>query len=101
LHETIINALPNPVVSPEIISISTPIEVILPNKKTFKSTIKLAPIAPFSSILPFLENVCSEMNARIQGNIPSKLVINGELMDLDDKIGSLTGKKIKVEGIPI
>lgn len=54
LQETIVSSLPSPVVSPEIITLSTPIEVVLPNKKSFKSTIKLAPIAPFSSILPFL-----------------------------------------------
>jgi hypothetical protein len=96
LQEIIINALPSPIVSPEIISLSTAIEVILPNKKTFKSTIKVAPIAPFSSILPFLENVCSEMNARIQGSIPEKLLINGILTDLNDKIGVLCGKQLKV-----
>jgi hypothetical protein len=59
LQMTILSAIPNPVVSPEIITQSTEIEVLLPNKKTFRSTIKLAPIAPLSSILPFLENVCS------------------------------------------
>ena len=54
LQETILSSIPNPVVSAEIISLSTEIEVILPNKKAFKSTIKLAPIAPLTSILPFL-----------------------------------------------
>lgn len=101
LQETIVSSMPSPVVSPEIISLSTPIEVVLPNKKSFKSTISLAPIAPFSSILPFLENICSEMNARIQGSIPEQLMINGQMRDLNDKIGVLSGKKLRVEGIPI
>ena len=77
LQAIIITSLPSPVISPEIITLSTEIEVALPNKKLFKSTIKVAPIAPLSSILPFLENVCSEMNAKIKGSIPSALIING------------------------
>jgi hypothetical protein len=59
LQETIVKAIPSPVISPDIITLSTEIEVVLTNKKSFKSTLKLAPIAPLSSILPFLENVCS------------------------------------------
>ena len=82
LQETIVSSIPSPVVSAEIVSLSTEIEVVLSNKKNFKSTIKLAPIAPLSSILPFLENVCSEMNARVQGSIPDQLVINGDLLSL-------------------
>ena len=83
LQTTIITSLPSPVVSPQIINLSTEIEVILPNKKTFKSTLKIAPIAPLSSILPFLETVCSEMNARIKGNMPSTLIINGEARSME------------------
>lgn len=96
LQDTIVSSIPNPVVSAQIISLSTEIQVILPNKKNFKSTIKLAPIAPLSSILPFLENVCSQMNARVQGSIPDQLVINGELLSLESKIGPIAGKKLRV-----
>ena len=41
------------------------------------------------------------MNARVQGSIPDQLIINGDLLSLQSKIGSLAGKKLKVEGIPI
>ena len=100
LQETIISSLPSPVISPEIINLSTQIEVALPNGKSFKSSLRIAPIASFSVILPFLKNVSSQSNARIQGDIPQKLIINGQLRWLDEKVGALSGKKIKVEGIP-
>ena len=32
--------------------------------------------------------------------MPEKLIINGQLRSLDEKIGILSGRKIKVEGIP-
>ncbi|CAM6005465.1 unnamed protein product [Sphagnum balticum] len=41
------------------------------------------------------------MNARIQGKIPESLIINEEIRSLDEKIGPLSGRKIKIEGIPI
>lgn len=96
LQSTILGAIPSPVVSPEIITQSTDIEVLLPNKKTFRSTLKLAPIAPLTSILPFLENLCSEMNVRIKDKIPDKLTINNELRSLNEPVGTLAGKLIKI-----
>ena len=101
LQGTLLAALPNPVVAPDIISLSTRIEVLLPNKKTFKSSISLAPMAPLACILPFLENVCSEFNARIQGKMPEVLTINGEERSLEERVGALAGKQLVVEGIPL
>lgn len=70
LQTTILSSLSSPVVSPDIIALSTEVEVVLPNKKSMRTTMRVSPIAPFSAILPFIENICSEMNARIRGNLP-------------------------------
>ena len=60
----------SPVVSPDLIALATEVEVVLPNKKTMRTTMRVSPIAPFSAILPFVENICSEMNVRIKGSLP-------------------------------
>lgn len=101
LQKTVLDSLPSPIISPELISLNTHIEVVLPGKKTNKSTMKLSPISPLSSILPYLQNICSEMNAKIKGELPKKLLVNGVEMGLQERIGGLSGKKMKIEGLPI
>lgn len=70
LQTTILGSMGSPVVSPDLIALATEVEVVLPNKKTMRTTMRVSPIAPFSAILPFVENICSEMNVRIKGSLP-------------------------------
>lgn len=55
----------------------------MPGNKSHKSVIRLSPASTLGSILPHLHTVCSEMNMRMNGEMPKMLKINGESMLLE------------------
>lgn len=54
LHKLILNNLPSPIISPELITHSTTIEVLLPGSKVHRSKLQLSALSPFAVILPHL-----------------------------------------------
>lgn len=66
-----------------------------------KNTIKIAPMATFEVLLPYIDKICSENNLMLKGTIPDVLTINGVPRSMKERIGTLAGSTIKIEkGIP-
>ena len=82
VHEWVLNNFPGTVVAPQLIKLPTHLELVLPGNKINKSTLSLPPAATVGSILPHLHTLCSELNLRMTGDVPKKLIINGVPTDL-------------------
>lgn len=77
IQTLILNSLTHPILSPDVIEKPTQVELLLPGNKINKNTIMVSPLSTFESLLPYIQNVCSENNIMLRGKMDECFIING------------------------